>query len=126
MIEFLKAMVGAFKPLPLQAKAAVAMVFLWLLAVSIGVTLALVKQGNETDQIKEARVVSIRTDCAEKNTRHYEVRNGLKIFIAALPKSPKPAPYVERKAGEHLFNLLVIAIAPRYDCPARIKAFTTP
>lgn len=40
---------GAFAPLPLQAKAAIAVVFLWMLAVTVGVTVALVVQKRESN-----------------------------------------------------------------------------
>lgn len=77
---------------------------------------------NATSEIKDSRRKSILISCRESNAHHAEAKVLLSGLVAkSTTKKFSPAEAIKQ---HELLEILVDAIAPKYDCAARLKKLT--
>lgn len=77
---------------------------------------------NATSEIKDSRRKSIIVSCEESNMHHAQAK-GLLAALAAKTATKKRTS-AELARQHELLEVLVEAIAPKYDCAARVKKLT--
>lgn len=78
-----------------------------------------------TEEIRSSRSNSILLSCEEQNERHVVARAGLEAL--AQRTRPKRSPSrAEAKEQARVLELFVEAVAPKYDCAARLRQLTRP
>lgn len=76
------------------------------------------------NEVKASRVVAAETSCVEANERHVTASVGLAALAART--SPKNPTLAQAKARKVVLDAFVNALAPSYDCKARVKQLTRP
>jgi hypothetical protein len=59
--NFWRSLRHAFRPLPMQAKAAIAILFIWMLALTAGLTIALARVVNVQGELHDEQQVTAKT-----------------------------------------------------------------
>lgn len=83
---------------------------------------------NDEQVLQKSRKEATLLTCEEGNERHLAIRVGLKVLVresAKLQTGQRPTlTLAQQHLGQHLFNVFVSALQPRFDCRARVKRLT--